>query len=259
MKIEESNLEFKKLFYGNMPNKLIYHHSDNEKCSIFDIHKLHLEKGLSGCGYHFFVRKDGSVWTGRPEIAIGSHTIGHNKNSIGICAEGNFMKEEMSANQKNSLTELGKYLKDKYGIENIYGHRELNPTKCPGRNYPLNEIKQIVLKLKNKSYINVDVSTYALYKGKFPGANLIIRNYSKDIVKVLAWVNDYTNASWAFYLKPFNENYTRLYKDSNKVITKIGKENVFSNNSTYKVKIKGYNRNGQVVAENSIILKIPKI
>lgn len=259
MKIEESNLEFKELFHGNIPNKLIYHHSAKEQCSIHDIHKLHLENGLSGFGYHFFVKKDGSICMGRPEIDIGSHTIGYNKNSIGICAEGNFMKEEMSEVQKDSLIELGKHLKDKYGIQNIYGHRELNPTKCPGENYPLNEIKRIVLNLKNKSYINVDASTYALYKGEFPGVNLIIRNYSLDIVKVLAWVNDDTKVSWTFSLDPINENYTRLYKDSNKVITKTGEGNIFSKNSTHKVRIKGYNKNGQVITEKSLILKIPKL
>lgn len=155
MKIVEGNLKFKNLDYGNKPVMLVYHHPEASKCTIQDIHNWHLNFGWSGCGYHFLVRKDGSIYRGRPENAIGAHCPGVNDKSIGICAEGSYDTETMPASQKNALIELGIYLKSKYGIKQVYGHKDLYATACPGNNYPLAEIKNSVLKgitINNKTY-----------------------------------------------------------------------------------------------------------
>ncbi|WP_242939132.1 peptidoglycan recognition protein family protein [Tepidibacter formicigenes] len=42
------------------------------------------------------------------------------------------------------------YLCNKYNISTIKGHRELKSTSCPGLNFPLMEVRQQVLGLKNK-------------------------------------------------------------------------------------------------------------
>lgn len=146
MKIIEGNLKFKDLAYGNKPVMLVYHHAEASKCTIQDIHNWHLNFGWSGCGYHFLVRKDGSIYRGRPENAIGAHCPSANDKSIGICAEGAYDTESMPIAQKNALIELGQYLKSKYNIGKVYGHKELYSTACPGKNYPLQEIKNVVLK-----------------------------------------------------------------------------------------------------------------
>ena len=57
------------------------------------IHKLHKDRGYSGIGYHFYVRKDGKIYQGRPIETVGAHTLGANQKSIGICFEGDFEKE----------------------------------------------------------------------------------------------------------------------------------------------------------------------
>jgi len=62
--------------------------------------------------------------------------------SIGICVEGRFNVEEMGNSQYNSLKELICYLQNKYNINKIYAHRELNQTDCPGNNFPLSRIKK---------------------------------------------------------------------------------------------------------------------
>lgn len=143
MNIIESNLQFKALSYGNNPKLLVLHHAEATACTIQDIHSWHLGNGWAGCGYHFLVRKDGSVYRGRPEQAIGAHCPGVNATSLGICAEGNYMTDIMPDAQKNSIVELCKYLFDKYGINEIKGHKELYSTDCPGTNYPLQDIKNI--------------------------------------------------------------------------------------------------------------------
>ena len=107
------------LFKRNKTNKIILHHAQAKTCSVEDIHQWHLKKGWSGIGYHFLVRKDGTIYQGRPEDTIGAHAKGANHDSIGICAEGDFMKEEMNPLQLNALIDLVSYIKNKYHISSI--------------------------------------------------------------------------------------------------------------------------------------------
>ena len=140
MKIIETNLNFNSNHSnrnGN-PSGFVLHHAAASG-SVYDVHNWHLGNGWAGIGYHFYVRKDGSVYRGRPEEWLGSHTSGHN-DKIGICAEGNFEVEQMSASQKNAIIDLLDYLYDKYGKLKVYGHRDLDATACPGKNYPFNDI-----------------------------------------------------------------------------------------------------------------------
>ncbi|MFV3010965.1 N-acetylmuramoyl-L-alanine amidase [Clostridium botulinum] len=142
MYIINSNLDFRGLTYGNNPKMIILHHAEASGCSIQDIHSWHLNNGWSGCGYNYFIKKDGSIYKGRPDNAIGAHCLSYNGVSIGICMEGRFNVEEMGNSQYNSLKELICYLQNKYNINKIYGHRELNETDCPGNNFPISRIKK---------------------------------------------------------------------------------------------------------------------
>lgn len=148
MNIIYTNLKFKGLSYCNIPNKIILHNADASICTIEDIHQWHLNNGWSGCGYHYFIRKDGSIYKGRPDNAIGSHCLGSNNGSIGICFEGKYMSETMPQVQYYSGIELIKTLNKKYGELRIYGHKELFSTDCPGTKFPLDNFKQ----LKNSRY-----------------------------------------------------------------------------------------------------------
>lgn len=71
---------------------------------------------------------------------VGAHAFGANADSIGICAEGDFNSETMSDTQKNAIIELVKYLKQKYNISKVQGHRNVCATNCPGVKYPFDEI-----------------------------------------------------------------------------------------------------------------------
>jgi N-acetyl-anhydromuramyl-L-alanine amidase AmpD len=140
MKIIETNLKFNSNHSdrnGNPPGFVLHHAAANG--SVQDVHNWHLANGWAGIGYHFYVRKDGSVYRGRPEEWLGAHTSGHNS-KIGICAEGNFEVDQMGAAQKNAIIELLEYLRGKYGNQPVYGHRDLDATACPGKNYPFNDI-----------------------------------------------------------------------------------------------------------------------
>lgn len=122
--------------------RIILHHAAARKCTAQQIHSWHLANGWVGIGYHFFVRKDGSVYRGRPENAVGAHAGNNNYDSIGICFEGNFMTETMGDAQRKAGQELVQYLKDKYGISKVQKHSDVNATGCPGTRFPFKEISE---------------------------------------------------------------------------------------------------------------------
>ena len=109
-----------KLSTRSKTSRLIMHHAESSSCTADDIHQWHLDRGWSGIGYHFFVRKDGSVYRGRPENTVGAHASGANSDSIGIRAEGKYMTETMPDAQKQSIIELCSYLMNKYGISMLH-------------------------------------------------------------------------------------------------------------------------------------------
>lgn len=131
--IKNTNLKFNKLIKRNKTTALIIHHSCGTG-SVSIIHRQHLNQGWAGIGYHYYIRKDGQIYSGRPQWAVGSHCKGFNSISLGICLEGNFEKEEPTKEQLSSLKWLVEYLGNLFPIQKIYGHRDLNATLCPGKN-----------------------------------------------------------------------------------------------------------------------------
>lgn len=122
---------------------LILHHAAASGLSAQDIHRFHLGKGWAGIAYHYYVRKDGNIYTGRPENAVGGHTSGMNWCSIGVCFEGNFETDEMSREQKAAGLALAANIRARYPDIEIGGHREYGATACPGKNFPLEEMKNV--------------------------------------------------------------------------------------------------------------------
>lgn len=121
------------------PRGIVLHHAAANG-SVESVHSYHRnENGWAGIGYHFYVRKDGTVYRGRPETWMGAHTVGHNE-KIGICAEGHFDKETMSAAQQRALSALLADLFDRYGQMTVYAHRDLDTTACPGKHYPFESV-----------------------------------------------------------------------------------------------------------------------
>ena len=140
MEIIETNLEFKDMSTRKSTQRIILHHAAAQNCSAEDIHRWHLNNGWSGAGYHFLVRKDGKVYRLRPEDKVGAHAYGANYNSLGICFEGDYMKETMPKAQIKAGRELVEYLKNKYSISKIEEHKDVCSTNCPGDNFPFEQI-----------------------------------------------------------------------------------------------------------------------
>lgn len=109
-----------------------------QQCSAADIDRWHRERGWKyGIGYHYVVRRDGTVETGRPLEKTGAHCKGHNAHSIGICYEGGLDAQGRPADtrtveQRQTLRALISALHRTFPQALIVGHNDLNPMKsCP--------------------------------------------------------------------------------------------------------------------------------
>ncbi|WGL32416.1 endolysin [Escherichia phage PGX1] len=60
----------------------------NMNWGVREIRQSHKERGFLDVGYHYIIKRDGTVEEGRDEMAVGSHVKGHNHNSIGVCLVG---------------------------------------------------------------------------------------------------------------------------------------------------------------------------
>ena len=121
---------------------IVLHHAEAQSCTVEQVHQWHLNNGWAGIGYHYFVRKDGGVYRGRPENTIGAQCTNYNSVSIGICAEGAYHDKDtvMPYAQKRALIELIADIGKRYKGLKIVGHHDLMATSCPGKYYPFEEI-----------------------------------------------------------------------------------------------------------------------
>lgn len=145
MQIKNANLKFKSaLTKRASTSEIVLHHTAVSVLqSVEVIHNYYLNRkddNFLGIGYNFYVRKDGTVWQGRPIWAQGGHCFYHNHKSVGICFEGNFDKDIMGDKQYKAGVELIKYVLSVYPNCEIFKHKQLNNTACPGKNFPFNKM-----------------------------------------------------------------------------------------------------------------------
>lgn len=122
-------------------DQIVIHHTGNptdDDLSAAEIDASHKAQGWACIGYHYVVRKDGTVEIGRPHWTVGAHAYGHNSHTIGIHVCGNFEIGYPTAAQIESTAMLLANVCTDYGLpidrDHIVGHRELMGTACPGRN-----------------------------------------------------------------------------------------------------------------------------
>jgi hypothetical protein len=138
--IKETNLGFSSLSERSYTDMIVIHHtgSPDMDASAEQIHGWHLGNGWAGIGYHYVIRKDGTIERGRPEWSIGSHAYGENSHTIGIHVSGDFNAAYPTDKQVDMCAMLIADICERYGLpidrDTIVGHGELMATDCPGRN-----------------------------------------------------------------------------------------------------------------------------
>ena len=120
----------------------------NQTSSAKDIDDWHKDRGFKCIGYHYVIRRDGTIEPGRPEWQIGAHCVNHNAHSIGICIatphsdhrsenEGGYdirgqPDDTRTPEQKQTMRRLLEDLHRRYPSAMIVGHHDLYPPKdCP--------------------------------------------------------------------------------------------------------------------------------
>jgi N-acetyl-anhydromuramyl-L-alanine amidase AmpD len=133
---------------------IVVHHSATPTGNAAEFDKMHREKGWDELGYHFVIGN--GTRSGDGEVEIGPRWVkqkhgahakipGHpeyNDVGIGICLVGNFDVTHPTEAQMASLARLVKFLMKRYNIPrgNVYGHGQLKPTDCPGRNFDYSDL-----------------------------------------------------------------------------------------------------------------------
>jgi N-acetyl-anhydromuramyl-L-alanine amidase AmpD len=128
---------------------IVVHHSATPTGNADEFDRMHRAKGWDELGYHFVIGNGTGSGDGEVEIGSrwskqkhGAHAkiLGHpeyNDVGVGICLVGNFDVSRPSEAQMQSLARLVRFLMDRYCVprNHIYGHGQLKPTDCPGRNF----------------------------------------------------------------------------------------------------------------------------
>ena len=120
-------------------NEIIIHCSDtfyDMDIGVDEIRRWHTAKGWNDIGYHYVVRRNGTIEKGRKDNVIGAHCRGHNKISIGVCFVGGKRGNGMGMNNFTNIQMvkglvLITELTDKYPDVSIHGHNEFSKKKCP--------------------------------------------------------------------------------------------------------------------------------
>ena len=100
------------------------------------IRMWHKQQGWLDVGYHFVIKRDGTVESGRPVDVVGSHVKDWNSRSVGVClvggidANGKF-EANFTPAQMFELRGLLQTLQAKYPNADIKAHHDVAPKACP--------------------------------------------------------------------------------------------------------------------------------
>ena len=107
---------------------------------VDEITQWHKDRGFDTIGYHYVIRRSGVVEKGREDSLQGAHAVAVNGTSIGVCMVGGVddslkWENNFTEAQFRSLKSLIILLKNKYPIEKVIGHYEVESKKeCPSFN-----------------------------------------------------------------------------------------------------------------------------
>lgn len=108
---------------------------------VREIDRWHRARGWLKVGYHYVIRRNGDIESGRAVDAHGAHAKGYNAKSVGICmiggvSESNSKKPDgnFTPEQWVSLLHLVNQTKATYPTAKVIGHNEISNKACPSFN-----------------------------------------------------------------------------------------------------------------------------
>ena len=124
---------------------IVIHCTQTPKDMEVDVEKVtqwHKDRGFDTIGYHYLIKRDGTLQVGRDEDAVGAHAVAVNGTSIGVALVGGGTADmgwenNFESVQFETLKSIILRLKDKYNIEKIIGHYQVDGKKeCPSFDVP---------------------------------------------------------------------------------------------------------------------------
>lgn len=124
-------------------NMVVLHYSAtfaDEDIGRAEIDGWHHARGFNGIGYHYVIRRDGTVEVGRsPETKQGAHVKNQNSGKIGICCVGGLERatgvnvgvDNRTPAQIQALGNLVSEILARHPGAKVVGHRDLAATQCP--------------------------------------------------------------------------------------------------------------------------------
>lgn len=150
-------------------NSITYHHTGVSDRPITSHHDYHTDnRDWIMVGYHYYIRKDGTVEQGRPHKTVGSHAGAKaNSQSIGIALSGNMNKIPPTKEQYESIAKLHVWLEEQYKKDlKVYGHKHWMNTDCPGKYTNLDKIKELIQEERSKDDNNKNIDNSKIIKIK---------------------------------------------------------------------------------------------
>jgi hypothetical protein len=137
---------------------VVLHHTATDQGNVESIHAAHLQKKdkygnpWQGIGYHFVIGNgrgmaDGAIeptFRWRQQLA-GAHAgvNDFNQHGIGVVLVGDFEKQHPTLAQRQAVKRLVGTLSRRFEIsaDRVMGHDAVKATACPGRNFPMREVR----------------------------------------------------------------------------------------------------------------------
>ena len=146
-------------------------HFINQDIGAEEIHGQHKTDGFKGIGYHYVIRKDGTIERGRPINKRGAHAKanGHNKYSIGVAFVGGYMvnsniglanppygKESINDEQMSALKMFFNAFYKVWPGGQAWGHNDTDPQNKPDPGFPVPEFVRSKFGKENVSASGTD-------------------------------------------------------------------------------------------------------
>ena len=134
------------------PEKIIVHHSltkDSGTVSWGAIRRYHIEHcGWTDIGYHAgieLVYTEYETFFGRPWDIPGTHTLGHNRSSLGFCFVGNYDLTRPAEKMLETGAKVIKLWMRLFNItkDSVFAHHDFADYKsCPGKRFSMDRLRQ---------------------------------------------------------------------------------------------------------------------
>ena len=124
---------------------IVIHCTQTPKDMEVDVEKVtqwHKDRGFDTIGYHYLIKRDGTLQVGRDEDVVGAHAVAVNGTSIGVALVGGGTADMGWENnftpiQFQTLKSILMKLKDKYDIQKIIGHYQVEASiECASFDVP---------------------------------------------------------------------------------------------------------------------------